>query len=241
MHLYLPQNGGSVRDAEVVAFIAANLAFGRREQILLHVQWILDRISAAHKTPSEWILSGEYAEVFPPEQKSFYRMYTFSDLRVFFDNLKSFLTEERTLGEYFQKKYERALNENAEKSDDGGVFLHRVIAQSFKGKCALISRSPGSAAKKLNMLLRWLVRTDSPVDLGLWTWYDRSKLLMPLDTHVMQESVKYGLLKKNGAGKIPSASLKTAVELTRTMQKIFPGDPVRGDYALFGLGTDTGK
>ena len=83
------------------------------------------------------------------------------------------------------------------------------------------------------MFLRWMVRTGSPVDLGLWTWYPASSLLIPLDTHVMQEAQKLGLLPQKS-----TASRKTAILLTKKMEEIFPGDPARGDYALFGLGID---
>ncbi len=233
MHAFLPQNGGSIKDAEVVAFISSNLAFGRREQILSHIQLILNEIQKSNKTPSQWILDDKYENFFKESQKSFYRMYSFSDMRIFFNGIKDFLSEKNTLGEFFKEKYEQECRLTGQT-----VYLHSVIAGCFKQKCALISSSKNGAAKKLNMFLRWMVRTNSPVDLGLWTWYDRAKLLMPLDTHVMQESVKFGFLEKSANGKIPAANLKTAVELTHKMNEFFPGDPVRADYALFGLGVD---
>ena len=83
------------------------------------------------------------------------------------------------------------------------------------------------------MFLRWMVRQNSPVDLGIWNWYPQSELLIPLDVHVMQEGIRLGLLPKNA-----TASKKTAEILTKKMAEIFPGDPVRGDFALFGLGVD---
>ena len=83
------------------------------------------------------------------------------------------------------------------------------------------------------MFLRWMVRTDSPVDLGLWTWYSPALLLIPLDVHVMQEAIKLGLLPGNA-----KATRKTAAALTSVLNEVFPGDPARGDFALFGLGVD---
>ena len=83
------------------------------------------------------------------------------------------------------------------------------------------------------MFLRWMIRRDSPVDLGLWKWADPASLIIPLDTHVMQEAVGLGLLPQGAA-----ASRKTAELLTAAMQEVFPGDPCRGDFALFGLGVD---
>ena len=83
------------------------------------------------------------------------------------------------------------------------------------------------------MFLRWMVRDGSPVDLGLWSdIMDRRTLIMPLDTHVVQESLRMGLLKSR------TASMGTARRLTDAMLEIFPNDPLKGDFALFGLGVD---
>ena len=83
------------------------------------------------------------------------------------------------------------------------------------------------------MFLRWMVRQNSPVDLGLWKWADPASLLIPLDVHVMQEAAKLGLIPETA-----SASRKTAELLTSALNEVFPGDPCRGDFALFGLGVD---
>lgn len=235
MHRYLPKNGGSVEDAQVVAFIAANLAFGRREQILSHIELILQMMKADGKMPVQWILDGKFNEHFALTKNSFYRMYTYQDMNVFFKTLQSILKEDKNLGSYFEKKWKNAC------ADSDKILLHQVIAQEFSENCSLISRSKDGAAKKLNMFLRWMVRTSSPVDLGLWTWYDRAKLLLPLDTHVMQEAVKFGFLEKTSSGKVPSANLKTALALTEVMDRYFTGDPVRADFALFGLGVDENR
>ena len=230
-------------EQEVVAFIAANLAFGKREQILLHVEKILSDVqnnAEGHKNIIEWILTGQYKAFFYErlnvnrlektslQCKSFYRLYTFRSMELFFDTLKSIL-EQSSLGEFFRAKYKSS----------GEKYLHLVIASCFPKECNLISHSKDSAAKKLNMFLRWMVRDNSPVDLGLWTsWYSKKNLLMPLDVHVMQEATNFGLLEKNSNGNFRSASLKTAVELTQKMKEFFPDDPVRGDFALFGLGVN---
>ena len=162
-------------------------------------------------------------------------MYTFLDMKNFFRNLQIFLSQKETLGEFFKEKWENSIKNIQNKEE---IFLHSVIAESFCGECALICRSKNGAAKKLNMFLRWMVRENSPVDLGLWKWYDKNRLLIPLDTHVMQEAVKFSLIEKTSSGKIPSANLKTAVALSKKMSEYFPGDPARGDFALFGLGVD---
>ena len=108
--------------------------------------------------------------------------------------------------------------------------LLRVIADAFP-HCRAVSRNAGSAHKRMNMFLRWMVRTGSPVDAGLWTWFSPADLLIPLDTHVLRQAKNFGLISERSA-----ATEKTARELTDVLKQIWPDDPCRGDFALFGPG-----
>ncbi|MBP3772208.1 MAG: TIGR02757 family protein [Treponema sp.] len=221
MHRY-----SSVREIEAVAFIAANLAFGRREQILSHVELILEQAGAS---PVDWILSKKYAAFFPLNEKSFYRMYTNRDMCLFFDGMRSILERSATIGGFFKEKWQKTgMAGNFE--NGRRIFLHQIIADSFAPECKLLPHSRDSAAKKVNMLLRWLVRDNSPVDLGLWKWFSKKDLLMPLDTHVMRQANELALISSK------SANLRTALELTKKVAEVFPDDPVKADFALFGLG-----
>ena len=211
MHRY-----GNVKDQEAAAFIAANMAFGRRDQILSHVEAILSQ-AGAH--PAHWIESGGYSSFFTQGPKSFYRMYTHDDFTLFFDTLKGILEKADTIGDAVRQRYT-------------GGFLHETLVSLFPTNCALIPHSKKGAFKKINMLSRWMVRQGSPVDLGLWDWFPASRLLIPLDTHVMQEAHKLGLLGSK------TSSLSAAVALTELMREVFPDDPARADFALFGLGVD---
>ena len=148
-------------------------------------------------------------------------------MRLFFDSLKNILEKSESLGDFFKNEYKCTSQR-----------LTDVIAGFFPKECNLLPHSPDSAAKKLNMFLRWMVRTESPVDLGLWTWYSKKDLLIPLDTHVMQEATNFKIIAPNSKGKIRSANLKTAIELTERMKEAFADDPAKGDFALFGLGVD---
>ena len=86
------------------------------------------------------------------------------------------------------------------------------------------------------MFLRWMVRSGSPVDLGLWAdCIDRRTLIMPLDTHVLAEAQRLRLLTCN------SATMSTARRLTQQMLEIFPDDPLKGDFALYGYGVNNSK
>ena len=236
MHLYK----ASPADAEVVAFLSANLAFGRREQILSHIEFILSLIRQSDLTPCMWIKQGAYEKDFPRTDRSFYRMFTFTDMNNFFSGVKQILNESPSLGEFYKAAWQRECEFAQKDSAYKKRYLHEVIAAAFPVKTALVGCSKGGAAKKLNMFLRWMVRDNSPVDLGLWSaWYKKSDLLMPMDTHVIQQSVEFGFLQRTGSGALPSANIKNAVRLTDCMKEFFGDDPVRGDFALFGLGVNS--
>ena len=92
-----------------------------------------------------------------------------------------------------------------------------------------------SGCKRLCMFLRWMCRHGSPVDFGLWTICDPRNLIIPLDTHVHKKALRLGLVKRL------TPDLQTAIEITDRFAEIFPDDPTKGDFALFGYGVNNGK
>ena len=86
--------------------------------------------------------------------------------------------------------------------------------------------------KKLNMFLRWMIRRDSEVDLGVWESFDRKDLIVPLDTHVCRVAYYFKLTDTE------TFSLKNARRITAALAEVFPDDPCLGDFALFGLGVN---
>ena len=220
-----------ITDIEIAAFTAANLAFGKRSQILLHVKTILD---SALDNLTEWVLDKKYTELFTEGKKSFYRMYSHSDMILFFDVIHTMLTEYGSIGNAVKQKYNLILssNNNYIKAYSGSPLLAPVISSFFTKDCSLIPHTKDSASKKLNMFLRWMVRDNSPVDLGIWSWYSKKDLLIPLDTHVMQMANQMKIINTK------TANLKTCTLLTQAMRSIFNDDPARSDFALFGYGVN---
>lgn len=211
------------RDTEVFSLITAMLSFGKRDQFLKKVGYIQ---SICGSSPYEWIKSGQFRENFLPKDKApedkFYRFYSYSDMLVFFEEIRGIIRKENIdgLGDFFHHEYLK----------DTQKHLSQIISESFpeskivpKGKC--------SACKRIHMFLRWMVRRDSPVDRGFWKWYSPADLIIPLDTHVLQESIKLGLVPPDS-----SPSFKTAVFITEKLKLIWPDDPVKGDFSLFGVG-----
>lgn len=87
-----------------------------------------------------------------------------------------------------------------------------------------------TALKRINMALRWLVRDDGIVDMGVWNSIDKSKLYIPLDVHVGNTARSLGLISRKANDKI------TVIQLTDVLRTLRPNDPVYYDYALFGIG-----
>lgn len=84
--------------------------------------------------------------------------------------------------------------------------------------------------KKINMMRRWMVRRDGKVDIGLWKDSDPARLIIPLDVHVYEEATALGLTSRR------AKDIGTAEEITDAFREIWPDDPCRGDFALFGYG-----
>jgi len=89
---------------------------------------------------------------------------------------------------------------------------------------------PKAPNKKINMMRRWMVRDDGKVDLGLWKNTDPAELLIPLDVHVYDVAVDLGLTCRK------PKDIVTVKEITDSFADIFPGDPCKGDFSLFGYG-----
>ena len=209
-------------DIELAAFIAAMLAFGNRKQFIPKIEFILKTADNSCGSISQWLRKGAYKNDFPKGLQKFYRFYSYDDLQTFFDELNQITDSAGTIGEFFKTRWQT----------DSSQELAAVIGQAFP-KSRLVPKGKNSANKRVHMFLRWMVRTDSPVDLGLWKWYSPARLIIPLDVHVLKEAQKLGLISSKAA-----ASRKTACELTKLMEQVFPEDPARADYALFGLGVD---
>ena len=208
---------------EATAFVASALSFGSRAQFLPKIQWLLDR---AGGDMDRWIRTGAFGkDIKPNDSRCFYRFFTYATMNAFLKAYKGIMDDCGSLGGFVR-----------EHCEGDAVKAVSAICSRFceGGSCGVIPQDSHSACKRVCMFLRWMVRKDSPVDLGLWTdFIDRKTLVIPLDTHVLQEAKKLGLIKGT------SASMSAARKLTDALAEVFPDDPARGDFALFGYGVDT--
>lgn len=210
---------------ETIAFIASVLSYGSRSQFMPKIQFFLD---ASEGHPARWVRSGEYTSVLPDDNRCYYRLYTHHDMTLFLRALQTMLKGYGSMGAWV-----RSLSADGTKLQ--AIDVTAAICHYFheRGVVGIIPKDTTSACKRISMFLRWMVRDASPVDLGLWTdIIDKRSLIIPMDTHVVRQAMRLGLLTSK------SASMAQAIKLSNKLRQVFPDDPMKGDFALFGYGME---
>ena len=209
-------------DREMVGFIAACLAYGNVTQILKSVEKV---ISPMGSSPAAWLEASPDADVKKFLSGFKHRFTTGEEMSVFLLNIKRAFKEHGSLEALFLKGYDK---------DEPTVehALYKFI-NSFNALGCAPSLTPcpelKSSFKRVNLYLRWMVRKDA-VDPGVWTRVSPAKLLIPLDTHMRQVSMRLGMTARK------DTSMKTAAEITAFFRKIAPSDPVKYDFSLTRAG-----
>ncbi len=208
-----------------IALVCALFGYGRADAIVA----FLDRLDFALLDADEAAIRRELGGLY-------YRFQTGEDIAQFFITLRR-LKGAGTLEELFMRGYDEG------RSVVGGLnaviaALRRANDYESRGYGFLIGReaakTKGAAPmKRWMMFLRWMVRRDQ-IDMGLWERVARRDLIIPLDTHTFKVSHRLGLLQRR------SYDLQAAVELTETLRRFDPEDPVRYDFALYRLGQEKG-
>ncbi len=215
-------------DIEISGFLTAVISWGNRTSILKNADRIM-RIMG--NSPCDFILN--YSDDHLEKLTGFvHRTFNAGDLAYFISALK-FLYKEKDGLEGIFNRYQT--------HDSLQPAIHRLKEDFFILPHALRTRKhlpdplAGSAAKRINMWLRWMVRSDhAGVDFGIWKQVKPSKLSCPLDVHTGNIARKLGILhrKQNDA--------RAVSELDAVLRSFDPMDPVKYDYALFGLGVYEG-
>ena len=221
---FIHQTDGQ-RNRETAAFLAMCLSYGSRKQFMPKIAELLGMSGGK---PYDWIVSGGYKTGIKPSPQCFYRFYTYSDIHLLLTALHRLFSEYASLGSFAKAA---AAQTSCGRTDVELVLV--ALASFFKGYGikGLVPSPYTTACKRPCMFLRWMVRDNSPVDLGLWsTFIDKANLYIPLDTHVLQSAAKLKIMNGKPAG------WKAVTSLTRHMAEAFPGDPARADYALYGYG-----
>lgn len=158
-----------------------------------------------------------------------YRFQTHEDISHFFIALSK-MKRSYMLEDIFLQGYDQSGIVGGIGSLISGIY--DIHPYKSKGYDFLIGNATGgSALKRWNMFLRWMVRDDG-FDMGLWKRVDKKELIVPLDTHTFNVGKKLGLIKRK------TYDMKAAIELTNSLKKLDPLDPVKYDFALYRLGQE---
>lgn len=222
-----PRRFDRLQDIEIVSFLAATLAWGNRKMICRDIEKMLGLMD---NQPYSYMMDKGYEDLDPT--LNIHRTFFASDLQHFLRGLRSIYKKYGSLDSF---SLFHNVGEDAYPSWRLVELLNMVLEKengNADSRCFPLNLQQ-SALKRVNMALRWLVRNDGIVDMGVWSSVDKSKLFIPLDVHVGNVSRELGLLKRK------SNDRKSVEELTGVLRQINPADPVLFDYALFGIGIES--
>ena len=216
-----------IKDREIAGLIASSLAYGRVKQILKSVSYVLSRM-----TPSPYLFlkDSTHASMCKTFKNFTHRFARGDHLAMLLQGAKNVLDQYGSLNDCFL----RAISD-----DDRTVisalnfFSMALTAENCTPGHLIALPQRGSACKRMNLFLRWMIRKDD-VDPGGWQGIALSKLIIPLDTHMHKVGLKLGFTKRR------QANMRTALEITSGFRQISPDDPVKYDFALtrFGIRSD---
>jgi len=217
-------NYSDSRDIEIAGLIASSLAYGRVSQILRSVSSVLGKMGSS---PYDFLVSATPASLGRIYSDFRHRFTTGEELTLMLIGAKSVIVR-------FKSLYNCFLSGFSDQDDtvlNGLSFLVNELRRGSDGQKNSLLALPekGSACKRWNLYLRWMVREDR-VDPGGWAGISPSRLIIPLDTHMHRICLLMGLTGRKNAG------MQTALEITEAFKEIEPKDPVRYDFALTRLG-----
>jgi len=222
--IQIPHQFSLKEDIEISAFLTATISWGNRKMIIKNAQRMINLLG---NSPYDFILN--HKEHHLENFAGFvHRTFNEKDLKQFMHSIKHIYLKYNGLENVFSKHIE---------SDFLQLSIHKFktiffeIAHLSRTKKHISDPLKGSAAKRINMFLRWMVRNDDTgVDFGIWKTIPTAALSCPLDVHSGNVARKLGLLnRKQNDG-------KALLELDTNLRKLDPIDPVKYDFALFGLG-----
>lgn len=218
-------------DQEIAGLIAAAFAYGRADIVVRNAGSVLKRMTGG---PRAYLESFDPAEARKRFAGFSHRFHKTPELVALLTCVAAAIAQHGSLAALFEAGYDEA-------DRDIGPALTRFVASIIHStghrppgtvnalRYLLTSPADGSACKRMNLYLRWMVRRTSP-DLGIWDFVDPAKLVMPVDTHIHRIATFLGL---NGR---KSADWKAARAITDALARFDPADPVRYDFAICRLG-----
>ena len=221
-------------DREVVAFCAAGLAFGRVASVLQSIEALL---AVMGPSPAQYVRAFDVARERPRLKPLVHRWVRGDDLTALMLILQRMLREHGSIEGFFLAGDDGTAPDIADALSD---FSRRALETNLRPAYGRVPKRPGvtaffpkpsggSACKRLNLFLRWMVRKDA-IDLGVWTRVSPSRLVVPLDTHIIRLGRCLRLTRRVTPG------WKMAEDVTTALGAIDPADPIRFDFSLCHIG-----
>lgn len=225
--IFVPHRFSKKQDIEIMSFFAATFAWGQRKTIIQKSMELAGRFDGK---PHEFILN--HTENDLKQLLGFkHRTFNDTDLLYFTDFLHRHYKANESLENAFIPKTGFDDMESSLVFFEQSFFDHPNALQRTRKHVATPVRN--STCKRLNMFLRWMVRDDGKgVDFGLWKKIQPKDLICPIDVHVDRTARQLGLITRK------QTDWKTALELTENLRLLNPDDPVKYDFALFGLSVE---
>lgn len=222
--IQIPRQFSLKEDIEIAAFLSATIAWGNRKSIINNAYKMMELM---HHSPYDFVLN-HTEEDLEPLENFVHRTFNGDDFIQFIKSLKYLYTKHNGLEAVFAHHAETNSMQHAIHEFKLKFFEIQHLKRTTKH---ISDPLKNSAAKRINMFLRWMVRNDGAgVDLGIWKSIKPSQLSCPLDVHSGNVARKLGLLKRS------QNDAKALAELDAKLRKLDPTDPVKYDFALFGLG-----
>ena len=223
----IPHRFSNPKDIEISAFLTATISWGKRIMIIKNADTLMSLMDFA---PHDFVTHYSESDL-KPFQSWCHRTFQFEDLQYFLKALNRIFARHDSLEPLFTAPNDENLFHGIHRFHES-FFQFDPPSRTLKH---VSDPYKGSAAKRLNMFLRWMVRPNhGGVDFGLWTTIKTSQLSCPLDVHTANVARKLGLLQRN------QNDWKSVEQLDNALRAFDSNDPVKYDFALFGLGVFEG-
>jgi len=219
----IPHRFSLKEDIEIAGFLTATFSWGQRKSIIQKSSLLMELLD---ESPYDFIMNAGQEDLKSIE-KFVYRTFNGVDCLYFIKGLQLLYREKGGM----EKAFMEGFNDGAYAAISNFRDIFTLVGDPTRTGRHIANPIQGSAAKRINMFLRWMVRQDKMgVDFGIWKGISADKLICPLDVHSGRVARKLGLLTRN------SNDRKAAEELTAQLRLYDKTDPVKYDFALFGLG-----
>ena len=217
----------SPEDREIAGLVASALAYGRAEIIIRNCEWVFEKTGLQI---AKFVKETDYSEKKRVFKGFKHRFNDHIDLSALMECISVILKEYGSIGNLFSESGNCSTKESLIILP---AFLRaggKLMKQKEEFEYLFPSPESGSACKRMNMYLRWMIRPDDSIDFGIWKNISPSKLIIPVDTHIASIAIALGLTQRK------SADWQMAEQITLALSRIDPCDPVRFDFSLCRVG-----